>query len=128
MISMEELKGEAAAMTTWQKHRFFVLIASVIVISFVLVCIALQLYNSSGAAQVDLSRPGYQSIQKEASRGQVNDSFSSSGKLDEEAFESFNKMYDNHAKRVVDTKSFDTEPLDSVLTQVVDNGSQDISQ
>ncbi len=118
MISMEELRTDAAAMTAWQKHRFFVLIVGVILLSFVLVCIALSLYNSSGAAQIDLSRPGYQSIQKEASRGQVNDSFPSTGKLDKNAFDSFDKMYGNHTRRVVGADSFDTEALDAALVQL----------
>ena len=118
MISMEELRTDAAATTAWQKHRFFVLIVGVILLSFVLVCIALSLYNSSGAAQIDLSRPGYQSIQKEASRGQVNDSFPSTGKLDKNAFDSFDKMYGNHTRRVVGADSFDTEALDAALVQL----------
>ena len=118
MISMEELRTDAAAMTAWQKHRFFVLIVGVILPSFVLVCIALSLYNSSGAAQIDLSRPGYQSIQKEASRGQVNDSFPSTGKLDKNAFDSFDKMYGNHTRRVVGADSFDTQALDAALVQL----------
>lgn len=125
MISMEELRNDAAAMTAWQKHRFFVLIVGVIAVSFLLVCIALGLYNSSGAAQVDLSRPGYQSIQKEASRGQVNDSFPTSGKLDAKAFDSFDKMYGNHARRVVGADSFDTEALDTALVQVVAGAGQE---
>lgn len=128
MISMEELRTDAAAMTAWQKHRFFVLIVGVILVSFLLVCVALGLYNSSGAAQIDLSRPGYQSIQKEASRGQVNDSFPSTGKLDAAAFDSFDKMYGNHTKRVVGADSFDTEALDAALVQVVAGASQDASE
>lgn len=115
---MEELRTDAAAMTAWQKHRFFVLIVGVILLSFVLVCISLSLYNSSGAAQIDLSRPGYQSIQKEASRGQVNDSFPSTGKLDKNAFDSFDKMYGNHTRRVVGADSFDTQALDAALVQL----------
>lgn len=127
MISMEELRTDAATMTPWQKHRFFLLITGVIFVSFLLVCISLSLYNSSGAAQIDLSRPGYQSIQKEASRGQVNDSFPSSGKLDQQAFDSFEKMYGNHTRRVVGVDSFDTEALDAALVQVVAGANQDAS-
>jgi hypothetical protein len=111
MISLEELRQDAARMTWWQQHRFFALILAVNIISLLLVGVSLNLYNSSGAAQVDLSRPGYQSIQKEASSGEVSDSFASNGKLDAEAFDSFNKMYDNHARRVVGSGSFDAAAL-----------------
>ncbi len=121
MITMEELRNDAAEMTLWQRHRFFALIVGVILVSFLLVLIALGLYNSSGAAQVDLSRPGYQSIQKEASRGGVDDSFPSSGKLDSSAFNDFDKMYSEHAKRVVGVDSFDPKALDINSLQLLDS-------
>lgn len=119
MISMEELRHDAAEMTGWQRHRFFTLIVGVILISFLLVCVSLNLYNSSGAAQVDLSRPGYQSIQSEASRGNVEDSFSASGKLDDKAFAEFDTLYNNHVKQVVGVDSFDPQALDVTSLQLL---------
>lgn len=118
---MEELRDDAAKMTHWQRHRFFALIVGVILVSFLLVLIALSLYNSSGAAQVDLSRPGYQSIQKEASRGAIEDSFPSSGKLDKKAFDDFNASYSKYAKRVVGIDSFDPKALDISNLQLLDS-------
>ena len=112
MSPIDELRNDAAEMTTWQRHRFLLLIILVIFISAVLVGVSMSLYNSSGAAQVDLSRPGYQSIQREASRGMVEDSFPSTGKLDTKAFDQFDKMYSSHAKRVVGVDSFDPKALD----------------
>ena len=111
-VSMEELRSDAARMTVWQRHRFLVLIAGVIMISFVMVIIGMYIYNTSGAAQVDLSRPGYQSVQKEASRDTTDDSFASTGKLDKDAFDSFDKMYANHARQVVGVDSFDPGAID----------------
>ncbi len=98
-------------LTAWQRHRFFVLIAGVILISMFMVSVALNLYNSSGAAQVDLSRPGYQSIQKQASRDTTDDNFSSSGTLKVSDFELFKQYYSNHANRVVGVDSFDSQAL-----------------
>lgn len=118
---MEELRNDAAEMTQWQRHRFFALIMGVIAVSFILVLIALSLYNSSGAAQVDLSRPGYQSIQKEASRGAIDDSFPSNGVLDEKAFNDFDKLYGAHAKRVVGVDSFDPQALETKSLQLLDS-------
>lgn len=121
---MEDLRNDAAEMTHWQRHRFFALIVGVIIVSFLLVMVALSLYNSSGAAQVDLSRPGYQSIQKEASRGTINDSFPSSGALDAKAFNEFDKLYSGHSKRVVGVNSFDPEALDASSLQLLENTDQ----
>ena len=111
-VSMEELRIDAARMTIWQRHRFLVLIGGVILISFVMVIIGMYIYNTSGAAQVDLSRPGYQSVQKEASRDTTDDSFASTGKLDKEAFDSFDSMYAEHARQVVGVDSFDPNAID----------------
>lgn len=111
-VSMEELRLDAARMTIWQRHRFLVLIAGVIMLSFVMVVVGMYLYNTSGAAQVDLSRPGYQSVQKEASRDTTDDSFASTGKLDKDAFDSFDSMYAEHARQVVGVDSFDPKAID----------------
>ncbi|MGB4762834.1 MAG: hypothetical protein WBP12_05780 [Candidatus Saccharimonas sp.] len=118
-MSIDELRTEAFLMTKWQRHRFLVLIAVVIGISCIMVAVALYLYNTSGAAQVDLSRPGYQSVRSEASRDNVPDStFSSTGELDDEAFRQFNEMYDRHAKRVVGVDSFDPQALSDESLQL----------
>ena len=49
-MGIDELRHEAIAMTKWQQHKFFVLVAGVILLSAFLVSVALSLYNSSGAA------------------------------------------------------------------------------
>lgn len=124
-MSIDELRSEAFHMTRWQRHRFLVLIGGVIVISCVMVAVAMHLYNTSGAAQIDLSRPGYQSVRSEASRDNVPDSsFSSTGELDEAAFRQFNEMYDRHSKRVVGVDSFSPQALSDESLQIYRNQNQ----
>ncbi len=118
-VSIEELRLDAAKMTVWQRHRFAVLIVGVILTSLLLVSVGLGLYYSSGASQVDLSLPGFHSIQKEASRGNVDDSFPATGKLDDKAFKLFESKYANHAKQVVGVDSFDPEALDIPSLQLL---------
>ena len=55
-------------LTTMREHRFLVMICGVIAIAGVMVWIAMDMYNTSGAAQVDLSRPGFQEVRKQAAR------------------------------------------------------------
>lgn len=118
-MGIEELRSEAFRMTRWQRHRFLLLVAVVITISCVLVAVAMHLYNTSGAAQVDLSRPGYQSVRSEASRDNVPDStFPSTGELDEAAFKQFDQMYNRHAGRVVGVDSFDPQALSDESLQL----------
>lgn len=117
-MSIDELRSEAATLTSWQRHKYFVLIAAVIVISLVLVGVALHLYNVSGAAQVDLSRPGYQSVQEEAGRETVDTAYPSSGPLDQQAFDEFDTRYKKHSDRVTDTQSFDARALSDESLQM----------
>lgn len=110
-MDSNNLKHEAAAeLSRWQQHRFFTLIFLVIAISMVLVVISMNLYNSSGAAQVDLSLPGYKSIQKRASQDHSETTFSASGTLDADAFAAFDKAYDRHIKRL-EGDTYDARPL-----------------
>lgn len=123
-MGIDDLQKEAVLMTKWQRHRFLLLIAAVIVISCVLVTISMNLYNSSGAAQVDLSRPGYQSVRSEASRDSTpEDAFPSTGDLDDNAFKQFDTMYNNHAKRVTGVDSFDPEALSDDSLQLYQDTS-----
>ncbi len=110
-MSIEDLRNDAAEMTHWERHKFFVLVASVIVISFFLVSVALSLYNSSGAAQLDLSRPGYQDVRDQARRDTTAKSFPSTGELDQEALDTFKKLYADRAAKVTSVDSFDATAL-----------------
>lgn len=95
-------------MPAWRQNRFFILVGGAIIISMFLVMIALGLYNSSGAAQLDLSRRAFQKVQSEAGRTVADDqTYPSSGKLDVKAFTDFKKLYDAHADTISQTKAFD---------------------
>lgn len=120
-MKADELKQEAIQeLTKWQRHRFFILIAAVLIISMILVSISLSLYNSSGAAQVDLSLPSYQSIRKQAAQDRSEDSFSSNGTLDADAFNSFDSLYAGHLKRI-GTENYDSLPLSDDSLQLFAN-------
>lgn len=123
-MGIDDLRKEAVLMTRWQRHRFLVLIAAVIALSCVMVAISMHLYNSSGAAQVDLSRPGYQSVRSEASRDSApEDAFPSTGDLDDAAFKRFSDMYDKYSSRVTDTNSFTPEALSDDSLQLYQDQS-----
>ena len=128
-MSIDDLHNDSILMTRWERHRFLVLVAAVIVVSGVMVAIALNLYNSSGTAQVDLSRPGYQSVRSEASRdGITEDAYPSTGNLNDAAFNNFYGMYDKHANRVVNDESFDPAALSDDSLQLYQNQTAQPSQ
>ena len=105
-MSEEELVAEAEEMSVWQQHRFMLMIGITIVIALFLVVVSLALYNSSGAAQLDLSRPGYQSIRQQATDSETFTSYPATGELDKEALNTFRTMYSEQSKRLTEVNSF----------------------
>lgn len=110
-MSIDDLRHDTVHMTKWEQHRFLMLVAGVIAISVFLVSVALSLYNSSGAAQLDLSRPGYQAVRNQAKRDIVSTSFPSSGPLDKESLDQFSKLYAEQSGKVTSVDSYDAAAL-----------------
>jgi hypothetical protein len=93
-------------MSHWQRHKFMALVGITILIALFLVGVAMALYSSSGAAQLDLSRPGYQSVREQASRTSDFEGYPATGKLDAKAISDFKTMYDKKAKEATAVDSF----------------------
>lgn len=106
-IDQPSIKGKAFIL----QHRFLVMIIGAIIIAIFLVGIAMNLYKSSGTAQLDLSRPGYQSVREQASRTDTFDGFSAVGQLDKAAAQEFNAMYEKRAKKVTSVDGFGSDAL-----------------
>ena len=123
-MGIDELRHEAIAMTKWQQHKFFVLVAGVILLSAFLVSVALSLYNSSGAAQLDLSRPGYQEVRQQATRDKTTKTFASTGVLDKTALDDFSKLYGEQSAKVTEADGFDAAALSEESLQLF--GTTDI--
>lgn len=105
-MNHEELRVEANKMSTWAQHRFLMLVGLTIIISLVLVVVAMMLYNSSGTAQLDLSRPGYVSVREQVESSKDFKSFSSTGPIDQAALDEFRDLYASQAEQVVSVDSF----------------------
>ena len=112
-MSEEQLVAEAKERnaTPWERHRFGVMVAGSIVISFVLVGVSMALYFSSGAAQLDLSRPGYMSVREQANEKEQFNGFSASGTITKESLDEFQKLYDEQAKKTTTIDSFGGEAM-----------------
>lgn len=106
MNNQELFTPEDPTLSVWARHRFTILVALTILVSLFLVSVALALYASSGAAQLDLSRPGYTSVRDQASRSTSFDGFSASGPLDKKAIEQFRALYDEQSKKATNVDSF----------------------
>lgn len=94
------------------KQRFMIFIAIAIFVTFLLVTISIVLYNVSGTAQLDLSRPGYKgvsagSIQKDSGLKK----FPSSGAITQATIDEFKKIYDQQATNIKSADAFIGDPL-----------------
>jgi len=106
----EELSVE---LSFWDKHRFLLLIAITIAIALFLVGVSMALYASSGAAQLDLSRPGYRAVSSQAVNSDSDfKNYSPFGQLDKAALDEFNALYSKQASKAKAVDAFSGDPLD----------------
>lgn len=96
----------------WYRTRLFVFVGVSIIIALVLVMISMALYASSGAAQLDLSRPGYKSVQNQVEQADTFKSFPASGSVDNKTIEQFKKLYEEQVKQVTAVDAFNPSVLD----------------
>lgn len=100
-------------------HQFLFFVAGSVLVSFVMVIFAMKIYNDSGASQVDLSRPAYESIRAQAIKDKTDVEFSSLGPLDSSAFDQFKKMYSERAKKITTVDSFSAGVLDDEVRRLI---------
>lgn len=89
----------------------FLAIGITLTLSFV----SLWLYRTSGAAQLDLSRPGYISDETQTGGDDLEtdgkESFSAHGEISNDIVEEFEKLYGDVEKKVLGTEAFREEAL-----------------
>lgn len=117
-MTEQELVEEARTLGPWEQHKFMLLVGLAIVAALGLVAVSLALYNSSGAAQLDLSRPGYQSVREQASKKQAFTSFPSTGALDSNALDQFRALYDKQVKNVTAVDSYGGNVMDDNILMI----------
>lgn len=94
------------------KQRFIIMIAGSILITFLLVSISMAIYNGSGAAQLDLSRPGYKSVRAQLITGDNNlQKFPSGGQITQSTIDDFKKIYAQQADKIKAADAFNGDPL-----------------
>lgn len=99
-IDIQELTEDAKKMSFWQAHRFWMLIIGSLGVAFFLVLVAMNLYNSSGTAQLDLSRPEYENVRAQVGRDIDPVSFPSDGDLDKGALNHFRSLFSDKAEKL----------------------------
>jgi hypothetical protein len=97
--------------TFWDHHRFMLLIAGTITSAIILVVISMVIYNVSGSAQLDLSRPGYQAVSDKVQETDTIDEYNAFGPINEATVNEFTKLYDEQAAKAKAVDAFNGDPL-----------------
>lgn len=95
----------------WDRHRFLLLVFISIVISAGLVFVSMTMYLRSGASQLDLSRPGYKSVQSQVERGDDLQNYATTGPVDQESIDEFKKLLKEQADKANAVDAFSGDPL-----------------
>lgn len=95
----------------WDEHRFLILIIGTMLIAIVLVSISIVIYKVSGASQLDLSRPGYQSVSNKVDRTDPVTDYSAFGPVNKDTVNDFTKLYDAQATKAKAVDAFNGDPL-----------------
>lgn len=110
-MTEQELMEDAKQLSKLEEHRFMVMVGGTIVISLVLVAISMWLYDFSGTEQLDLSRPGYQSVSEQVVKDAEFEIFNSNGPIDDSVTKEFLRQYDENAKKLTSVDAFADGPM-----------------
>jgi hypothetical protein len=112
-MSDEMTEQQVQPLGRWAKHRFMLLVGVTILISLFLVGVSLALYASSGAEQLDLSRPGYISVRSQAVRSEeIFTGFPSSGAMNATVINQFRALYKKQAEQATEVDGFGGDVMD----------------
>lgn len=94
-----------------QEHRFFALIGLVVLVALVMTSLSLTLYVTSGAASLDLSRPGYEQVRTQVKEDTVSSSFSPTGALDQSEYERYKSLFEKQVKTISELGNYEPAPI-----------------
>jgi hypothetical protein len=105
------VKPEEGTLSFWDRHRLSLLLILTVLIALLMTTISVIIYNTSGAAQLDLSRPGYQSVSDKVEVTDNIDTYSASGPVNKDSINEFMKLYDEQASKAKKVDAFNGDPL-----------------
>lgn len=112
-------KPQVHEVNIWSQHHFLIMIGSAVAISLFLVSVGLALYSNSGAAQLDLSRPGYAAVRSEASKTSDRyDGFAASGSISKDTLAEFRKLYDAKAANATGFDAYANDVLNEATLRI----------
>lgn len=101
----------------WDRHRLSLLLIVTVLIALTLTIVSVAIYNSSGAAQLDLSRPGYRSVSSQVEKTDTIDTYSAIGDVNKDTIEEFMDLYDTQATKAKAVDAFNGDPLNPEILE-----------
>lgn len=105
------MKLSGDELSFWGRHRLSLLLLITVLIALTLTAVSVVIYNVSGAAQLDLSRPGFRSVSGEVEKTDAIDMYSATGSVSKDSIEQFIKLYDAQASKAKAVDAFSGDPL-----------------
>lgn len=113
------------------KSQFGLFISLSLIISIILSGVSLWLYNESGAAQLDLSRPSYQEARQRAREEEEKeakaDEFSPEGKIDKNTIDEFKKIFKDRQSKI-QADAFKGDPLSDETLNIEQDGEEPVAE
>ncbi|MDB5179731.1 MAG: divTM7 [Candidatus Saccharibacteria bacterium] len=119
-MSDETTPATEEQLSFWDEHRFMLLIIGTLVIALVLVSVSIIIYKVSGSAQLDLSRPGYQSVSNKVDRTNLVTDYSAFGPVNKNTVNDFTTIYDSQAAKAKAVDAFNGDPLNPAVLEFSD--------
>jgi hypothetical protein len=113
---------ESGNATGWRQHSFLVMVGGAIVIACVLVFVSMELYSSSGAAQLDLSLPSYNNV-RSSIPPDTTSAYPSTGAFDKNSLNQFRTMYTAEAQQTAGAEGFNSQALSDQALGIGSSGS-----
>lgn len=95
----------------WSRHRLSALLIGTVVIAVILTVVSVFMYTQSGAAQLDLSRPGYRAVSDKVESNNGMTQYPSTGPVTPKTVEEFLELYNDHADKARAVDAFSGDPL-----------------
>jgi hypothetical protein len=103
------MKEEAAKKLSG--YRFAIMIAGAVILTIILTSISITIYISSGAINIDLSRPGYESVREETTIEESEPPFDATGPIDKTVADDLNRRLEKIQAHLLEMNSFSGETL-----------------
>ena len=95
-----------------QRHRLVYGVVGAIAIGLLLTVISMSLYISSGASQLDLSRPGYERARTQVDESKDQNTFETNGPIDAQTISRFQTLFTNNRTKLNGADKFDSSAID----------------